>query len=184
MAAAGVEPSTQVRGRPLGSRRVGAGRSVPNFFLVFPGVFVGPVRRTAIRDTKSVPAQRLIGGGVLVSVAATALIWWQPNTVVSVAGFVLLGAALAGMFPALIAVTPQRIGEPRAQHAIAWQVGAAAGGGSAISALVGLLINTSGLDVVGPALVVLALLLLAANTALTRLAPIPTERVSRGSARR
>jgi fucose permease len=166
------------------SRCVGAGRSVPNFILVFPGVFVGPVRRTAIRDTKSVPAQRLIGGGVLVSVAATALIWWQPDTVVSVAGFVLLGAALAGMFPALIAVTTQRIGEQRAQHAIAWQVGAAAGGGSAISALVGLLINTSGLDVVGPALVVLALLLLAANTALTRLAPIPTERVSRGSARR
>jgi fucose permease len=134
--------------------------------------------------TKSVPAQRLIGGGMFVSVAATALIWWQPDTVVSVAGFVLLGAALAGMFPALIAVTPQRIGEQRAQHAIAWQVGAAAGGGSAISALVGLLINTSGLDVLGPALVVLALLLLAANTALARLAPIPTERVSRGSARR
>jgi fucose permease len=134
--------------------------------------------------TKSVPAQRLIGGGLFVSVAATALIWWQPDTVVSVAGFVLLGAALAGMFPALIAVTPQRIGEQRAQHAIAWQVGAAAGGGSAISALVGLLINTSGLDVLGPALVVLALLLLAANTALTRLAPIPTERVSRGGARR
>jgi fucose permease len=134
--------------------------------------------------TKSVPAQRLISGGVIISVAATALIWWQPDTAVSVAGFVLLGAALAGMFPALIAVTPQRIGEQRAQHAIAWQVGAAAGGGSAISALIGLLINTSGLDVLGPALVVLALLLLAANTALARLAPIPTERVSRGSARR
>jgi fucose permease len=134
--------------------------------------------------TKSVPAQRLIGGGVIFSVAATALIWWQPDTVVSVGGFVLLGAALAGMFPALIVVTPQRIGKQRAQHVIAWQVGAAAGGGSAISALIGLLINTSGLDVLGPALVVLALLLLAANTALARLAPIPTEGVSRGSARR
>jgi fucose permease len=134
--------------------------------------------------TKSVPAQRLISGGLFVSVAATALIWWQPDTVASVAGFVILGAALAGMFPALIAVTPQRIGKQRAQHVIAWQVGAAAGGGSAISALIGLLINTSGLDVLGPALVVLALLLLAANTALARLAPIPTERVSRGSARR
>jgi fucose permease len=134
--------------------------------------------------TKSVPAQRLIGGGVFVSIAATALIWWQPDTPVPVAGFVLLGAALAGMFPALIAVTPQRIGEQRAQHAIAWQVGAAAVGGSAISAVIGLLINTSGLDVLGPSLVVLALLLLAANTALARLAPIPTERVSRASARR
>jgi fucose permease len=104
--------------------------------------------------------------------------------VAPVAGFVLLGAALAGMFPALIAVTPQRIGEQRAEHAIAWQVGAAAGGGSAISALIGLVINTSGLNVLGPALVVLAVLLLAANTALARLAPIPTERINRASVRR
>jgi fucose permease len=120
-----------------------------------------------------VSAQRLIGIGLVVSVVAAALIWWQPDTAAPVAGFVLLGAALAGMFPALIAVTPQRIGERRAAHAIAWQVGAAAGGGSAISALIGLAINTSGLNVLGPALLVLAALLLAANIALGRLAPIP-----------
>jgi fucose permease len=144
---------------------------------------------TAVRiglalPAKSVPARRVIGGGMFVSIAATVLIWWQPDTVASLAGFVLLGAALAGMFPALIAVTPQRIGEQRAEHAIAWQVGAAAGGGSAISALIGLVINAAGLDVLGPALVVLAVLLLASNTALARLAPIPTERVSRGGVRR
>ncbi len=131
--------------------------------------------------TKPVRPRRIIGGGLFVSIAATALIWWQPNAVGSVAGFVFLGAALAGMFPALIAVTPQRIGKQRAEHAIAWQVGAAAGGGSAISALIGLAINHSGLDVLGPALVVLAVLLLAANAALTRLAPIPTESVTPGS---
>ena len=124
--------------------------------------------------TKSVSAQKVIGAGLVVSVAAAALIWWQPDTAAPVAGFVLLGAALAGMFPALIAVTPQRIGEQRAAHAIAWQVGAAAGGGSAISALIGLVINASGLDVLGPALVALAIVLVAANTALARLAPIPT----------
>jgi fucose permease len=123
---------------------------------------------------KSVSAQRVIGVGLAVSVAAAGLIWWQPDTVAPVAGFVLLGAALAGMFPALIAVTPQRIGDERAAHAIAWQVGAAAGGGSAISALIGLAINSSGLEVLGPALVTLAVLLLAANTVLGRLAPIPS----------
>jgi fucose permease len=137
------------------------------------------VRISLALPIKSVPAQRLIGGGVFVSVAATALIWWQPDPAIAVAGFVLLGAALAGMFPALIAVTPQRIGEQRAHHAISWQVGAAAVGGSAISALIGLLINTSGLGVLGPALVVLALLLLVANTALARLAPISIESAGR-----
>ena len=121
---------------------------------------------------KAISAQKIIGGGMVVSIVAASLIWWQPETAAPVAGFVLLGAALAGMFPALIAVTPQRIGEERAAHAIAWQVGAASGGGSAISALIGVAINGSGLDVLGPALVALAVLLFAANTALGRLAPI------------
>ena len=60
-----------------------------------------------------------------------------------------------------------------AQHAIAWQVGAAAAGGSGISALIGLLdrLQTS-LAVLGPAIVVLALILFFANWALTALAPI------------
>ena len=97
----------------------------------------------------------------------------SPSTAVVVAGFVILGAALAGVFPALIATTPQRIGDQRAQHAIAWQVGAAAAGGSAISALIGLLIDTTSLAIVGPAILTLALLLVLANSALARLAPIP-----------
>jgi fucose permease len=124
--------------------------------------------------SRSVPVQRLIFGSVSGSIVATALIWWQPGVVVSVGGFVLLGAALAGMFPALVAVTPLRNGAQRAEHAIAWQLGAAAGGGSGISALIGLLIGAAGLGVLGPALLTLAVLLFVANAGLARLAPIPT----------
>jgi hypothetical protein len=51
------------------------------------------------------------------SVGAAALIWWQPSTAVVVVGFVILGAALVGVFPVIIANTPQRIGDERAQHA-------------------------------------------------------------------
>jgi fucose permease len=131
---------------------------------------------TAVRiglalPAKTVPPRQVIGWGLAVSVVAAALIWWQPDTAATVAGFVILGAALAGVFPALIAITPQRIGERRAQHAIAWQVGAAAAGGSGISALLGLLIDTSSLTILGPALLCLALLLVLANAALARLAP-------------
>ena len=123
--------------------------------------------------TRPVPLRLVIGGGMAASVGATALIWWQPSTAVVVAGFVILGAALAGIFPALIATTPQRIGQQRARHAIAWQVGAAAAGGSGISALIGLLIDRTSLAILGPAIVVLALLLVVAYAALARLAPIP-----------
>jgi fucose permease len=133
---------------------------------------------TAVRiglalPARPVPLRYVIGWGMAASVGAAALIWWQPSTAVVVTGFVILGAALAGMFPALIATTPQRIGEQRAQHAIAWQVGAAAAGGSGISALIGLLIDTTSLAVLGPALLALALLLALAHAALGRLAPLP-----------
>ena len=132
---------------------------------------------TAVRISLALPATPVpppvvIRYGLLSSIAACAIIWWQPGPVVVVLAFALLGASLAGVFPALIAVTPQRIGEERAQHAIAWQVGAAAAGGSAVSALIGLLIDSASLAVLGPALVVLALILLAANWALGALAPI------------
>ena len=86
--------------------------------------------------------------------------------------FAVLGGALAGIFPALVTLTPVRIGERRAQHVIAWQVGAAAAGGAGISALIGLLIGTSGLAVLGPALTALALLVVASELILTRLAPV------------
>jgi fucose permease len=132
---------------------------------------------TAVRiglalPSRPVSARLVIGVGMAASVAATALIWWQPSTAVVVTGFVILGAALAGIFPALIATTPQRIGQERARHAIAWQVGAAAAGGSGISALLGLLIDRNSLAILGPAILILALLLVVANAALARLAPI------------
>ena len=132
---------------------------------------------TAVRiglalPARPVPSRLVIGGGMAASVGAAALICWQPSTATVVAGFVILGAALAGIFPALIATTPQRIGEQRAQHAIAWQVGAAAAGGSGLSALIGLIIDRTGLAILGPAVLALALLLVLANAALARLAPI------------
>jgi fucose permease len=132
---------------------------------------------TAVRiglalPAKPVPARTVIRCGLLLTIAGCGLIWLQPGPVVVVLAFALLGASLAGVFPALIAVTPQRIGAERAQHAIAWQVGAAAAGGSGISALIGLLVDSTSLAVLGPALVVLALVLFFANWALTALAPI------------
>jgi fucose permease len=133
---------------------------------------------TAMRIGLALPARpvsfrQVVGWGLAASVVAAALIWWQPSTALVVAGFVILGAALAGVFPALIAITPQRIGEQRARHAIAWQVGAAAAGGSGVSALIGLLIDRTSLAIVGPAILTLAVLLVLANSALARLAPIP-----------
>jgi len=106
-------------------------------------------------------------------VIAAAVIWWQPGPAVTVLACAILGAALAGVFPALITLTPTRIGQRRAQHVIAWQVGAAAAGGAGVSALIGLLIAATSLAVLGPALTTLAVLVVASELLLTRLAPVP-----------
>lgn len=109
--------------------------------------------------------------GTAVAVAATVVVWGQPGTAATVAAFVVLGGALAGIFPALVALTPARLGQRRAGHAIAWQVGAASAGGSGLSAIIGASIAGFGLGVLGPALTTLAGLLTVSEIALDRIAP-------------
>ena len=116
---------------------------------------------------------RVVWWGSGGAVVAAVVIWWQPGTPATLAAFSVLGVALAGVFPALIALTPDRIGRSRAQHVIAWQVGAAAAGGSGLSALIGLLIGLAGLNVLGPSLTVLAVLLAGGIIVLERVAPMP-----------
>jgi fucose permease len=122
---------------------------------------------------RPLPPSRVVWWGSGGAVVATAVIWWQPGTPATLAAFSVLGVALAGVFPALIALTPDRIGRSRAQHVIAWQVGAAAAGGSGLSALIGLLIGLAGLNVLGPSLTVLAVVLAGGIIVLERVAPVP-----------
>jgi fucose permease len=121
---------------------------------------------------RPVPPQAVVRWGSVLALAGTAAIWWQPGAAVTVTAFVVLGGALAGIFPALIALTPVRLGELRAQNAISWQVGAAWAGGAGISAAIGLLIGATSLAVLGPAVTVLAVLLAGAELVLGRLAPL------------
>jgi fucose permease len=122
--------------------------------------------------------------GSALAVIAAAVIWVQPSVAVTVGGFTVLGGALAGVFPAMVALTPVRIGPQRAQHVIAWQVGAAAAGGAGISALTGLLIGTTSLAILGPSLTVLAVLVVGTELILTRLAPVRPETAAQRSLRR
>ncbi len=121
---------------------------------------------------RPVPARTVVRYGSALAVVAAAVIWWQPGPAETVIAFAVLGGALAGVFPALVNLTPVRIGERRARHVIAWQVGAAAAGGAGISALIGLLIGTTSLAVLGPSLTTLAILVVLAELILTRLAPV------------
>ncbi len=124
---------------------------------------------------RPVPPQAVVRWGSGIAVLAAAAIWWQPDVAGAVTGFVVLGGALASVFPALISLTPVRLGDQRARNVISWQVGAAAAGGAGVSAVIGLLIGTTSLAVLGPALTVLALIVVAAELILNRLAPVDHE---------
>jgi fucose permease len=133
---------------------------------------------TAVRiglALRPVRPQAVVRWGSGIGVLACAVIWWQPGAAVTVAAFAILGGALAGVFPALISLTPVRLGAQRARNVISWQVGAAAAGGAGVSAIIGLLIGAAGLAVLGPAITILALILVAAELTLDRLAAIPAQ---------
>ena len=113
----------------------------------------------------------IVRWGCVAALGGAALVWWRPSTVAALVGLVVIGGALAGVFPALVALTPSRVGEEMARHVIGWQVGAANIGGSAISAVFGAIFQHYGLRDFGPALVVTAVVVLGGGVVLERAAP-------------
>jgi fucose permease len=120
---------------------------------------------------KAVPPRSVVRWGCAASLLGAALVWWRPAAALAPIGLVVVGAALAGVFPALIALTPARVGEERAHYVIGWQIGAAGIGGSAISALFGVVFQNFGLAQFGPALVAVAALLVVGSLVLEKAAP-------------
>ena len=79
---------------------------------------------------------------------AAALIAWDAADAVSIAGALLLGFALAPVFPTLISDTPGRVGHYFAAQAVGFQVAAANIGIATIPGGVALLARSSGLEVI------------------------------------
>jgi fucose permease len=97
----------------------------------------------------------MIAGSVLVAIPAPA---W-----LTVAGLAVLGLAAAAVFPLMTLSTSDRVGGEHTARAIGLQIGAAGLGGALIPAALGVLIGHTGVAVLGPALLVLAIALLATH---------------------
>jgi fucose permease len=110
----------------------------------------------------------IVRWGCAVGLAGAVLVWWCPVDAAAPIGLVIIGGGLAGVFPALVTLTPSRVGDDMAQHAIGWQIGAAGLGGSGISALFGVALQRYGLACFGPALVTVAVLSIMGILALER----------------
>ena len=90
-----------------------------------------------------------------------ALLMWQPwSDWLSLAGMVLLGGALAPVFPTLTSLTPGRVGHERAAHAIGYQGGATGIGLALLPALAGVLAGAWGLWLIAPFIVLMALVVI------------------------
>jgi fucose permease len=113
------------------------------------------------------PRQSLLGGSVI---AAVGLVWFWIGAGPWAGGIGLLAAGfgLAPIFPALVLLTPGRVGAEQTAGAVGYQLAAAGVGAFAVPGAIGLLVRGSGLAAVAPSLVVLAIVMAAAAAAASR----------------
>jgi fucose permease len=104
-------------------------------------------------------AERLIDLGIAGMVLGSALLWWNPTPTAGGIGLVLVGLGAAPVFPTFVHLTPGRLGEDNAAHAIGYQVAISGVAAAAVPTLVGVLAGRVGLEVVGPAMLLGSLVL-------------------------
>ncbi|MBQ0977039.1 MFS transporter [Micromonospora zamorensis] len=117
------------------------------------------------RVVQGVVAERLGAGLVLraslAGMAVGALLIAVPGpAVLAVAGLVVVGFAAAPVFPLLTLTTADRVGAAHADRAIGLQIGASGIGAALVPAGLGVLIGNTSVQVLGSALLVLALALI------------------------
>lgn len=127
--------------------------------LYWGSLMVGRVLFGIVADR--VPLVRALRWCILASIAGALLLWLEPTRLLSFLGLMMIGFFLAPIFASLISLTPGRVGLSHADSAIGFQISAAALGGAGLTALVGVVARSAGLEVIGAAILLFALVLLA-----------------------
>ncbi|MEH0973255.1 MFS transporter [Micromonospora sp. CPCC 205546] len=135
-------------------------------------LFVGRVVQGVVAERLSAAA--VLRGSLVAMAAGAVLIALPAPAWVAVAGLFVVGFAAAPVFPLLTLTTADRVGAAHADRAIGLQIGAAGLGAALVPAGIGVLLGNTSVELLGPALVVLALGLIALHAATTRRpAPAP-----------
>ncbi|HXM59113.1 MAG TPA: MFS transporter [Candidatus Dormibacteraeota bacterium] len=106
---------------------------------------------TALVATRLGP-RRLLHLSMAGTVVALGLFWWNPVPAVGLAGLVLAGVGLAPIFPALVTLTPGRVGAGLAARVVGVQIAAAGSGGALGPAGLGLVLQRAGVGLLAPVL--------------------------------
>jgi fucose permease len=117
-----------------------------------------------------VPLDHMVRGALAGVVAAAVALALAPGPRASELALVGIAFACGPVFPSLIAATPRRLGAAHAGNAVGFQIAAAGLGQALLPWGVGALARRAGLDLLGPALVVLALVAVAVHEQLLRAA--------------
>ncbi|MFI7606092.1 MFS transporter [Micromonospora sp. NPDC049366] len=129
-------------------------------------LFVGRVVQGIVAERLG--AGRVLRGSLLGMAAGAALIAVPGPAWVAVLGLVVVGFAAAPVFPLLTLTTAERVGAAHADRAIGLQIGTAGLGAAVVPAGVGVLLGAVSVQVLGSALLVLAVVLIALHAAGTR----------------
>ncbi|MHB1593119.1 MAG: MFS transporter [Streptosporangiaceae bacterium] len=135
-------------------------------FGYWAGLAAGRLLTAALGSRVS--ARTAAVAGTIGTIAGAGGVWANPGPAIAVTALVITGLSLGPIFPALMNLTPGRLGSRTAVDAVGWQLAASGIGGAGLSALIGVVLQQTGLTSLGPCLLLLAVLLAVLNLLLER----------------
>ena len=112
-------------------------------------------------------AHRVLSVSMAGTIVGCAVLWWDPASL-GVLGLPFAGLSLAGVFPTLVTLTPQRIGPGRTTAVMGYQLAAASLGAAILPWMVGWAVARTSLEALGPMLVGAAVTMAALHLTLDR----------------
>jgi fucose permease len=119
---------------------------------------------------------KILTGCLIAVVVGTGLFAINFSPLAGLVGIVIIGIAVAPVFPSLIAMTPDRIGDHHAGNAVGYQVSAAMIGGALLPGFAGLMTDYFGIEVISKIHIVEAVILLLLYLFISRRYPVPDKR--------
>jgi fucose permease len=112
------------------------------------------------------PPLAVVRSVMLIAPLGAVVIWLNLHSTLSFIAFALMGFCFAPMFPLLMSLTPERVGARAAHQVIGFEVSAAGIGGAGIAGLTGMLARRTGLEVIAPTFLIVAVLLFVVHEAI------------------
>ncbi len=106
-----------------------------------------------------IPVRRVLFGAMIGIVAGITFFTVNLGSITTITGIVILGIAVAPVFPSLISITPERIGKEHSATAIGAQISMAMLGGALVPGFAGSLSDGFGLEVISKVFLIAGILL-------------------------